>query len=78
MDIERTIDDIEQLEEMFEAPNIRPLSVSDIAEQESGADWRAVAGVAPAEVQRLSRRRSLSAPNGPKICCAPCTSKVRK
>ena len=31
MDIERTIDDIEQLEEMFEAPDIRPLSVSDIS-----------------------------------------------
>jgi hypothetical protein len=26
MDIERTIDDIEQLEEMFEAPDNRPLS----------------------------------------------------
>ena len=26
MDVERTIDDIEQLEEMFEAPDIRPLS----------------------------------------------------
>src|ERR1700728_4899763 len=24
------------------------------------------------------RRRSLSCPNGPKMCCAPCTSKVRK
>jgi hypothetical protein len=31
MDIERTIDDIEQLEEMFEAPDIRPLSASDIS-----------------------------------------------
>jgi hypothetical protein len=30
MDIERTIDDIEQLEEMFETPDIRPLSVSDL------------------------------------------------
>ena len=30
MDIERTIDDIEQLEEMFEAPDIRPLSPSDL------------------------------------------------
>jgi hypothetical protein len=26
------------------------------AEQESGADWRAVAGLAPVGVQRLSRR----------------------
>jgi hypothetical protein len=30
MDIEHTIDDIEQLEEMFEAPDIRPLSPSDL------------------------------------------------
>ena len=31
MDIERTIDDIEQLEEMFEAPDIRPLNTRDIS-----------------------------------------------
>lgn len=31
MDVERVIDDIEQLEEMFEAPDIRPLSASDIS-----------------------------------------------
>jgi hypothetical protein len=31
MDIERIIDDIEQLEEMFEGPDIRPLSASDVA-----------------------------------------------
>ena len=31
MDIERTIDDIEQLEEMFEAPDIRPLNANDLA-----------------------------------------------
>jgi hypothetical protein len=31
MDVERIIDDIEQLEEMFEAPDIRPLSASDIS-----------------------------------------------
>lgn len=30
MDIERIIGDIEQLEEMFEAPDIRPFSASDI------------------------------------------------
>ena len=30
MDVERIIDDIEQLQEMFEAPDIRPLTVSDI------------------------------------------------
>jgi hypothetical protein len=31
MDVEPIIDDIEQLEEMFEAPDIRPLSASDIS-----------------------------------------------
>ena len=31
MDVERIIDEIEQLEEMFEAPDIRPLSASDIS-----------------------------------------------
>ena len=31
MDVERIIDDIGQLEEMFEAPDIRPLRPSDLA-----------------------------------------------
>jgi hypothetical protein len=31
MDVERTINDIEQLQEMFEAPDSRPLSASDIS-----------------------------------------------
>jgi hypothetical protein len=31
MDVERIIDDIEQLQEMFEAPDIRPFSTSDIS-----------------------------------------------
>lgn len=31
MDAERIIDEIEQLEEMFEASDIRPLSASDIS-----------------------------------------------
>jgi hypothetical protein len=31
MEVERIIDDIEQLQEMFEAPDIRPLSASDIS-----------------------------------------------
>jgi len=31
MNVERIIDDIEQLQEMFEAPDTRPLSASDIA-----------------------------------------------
>jgi len=30
MDVERIIDEIGQLQEMFEAPDIRPLSASDI------------------------------------------------
>ena len=31
MDVERLIDDIEQIREMFEAPDIRPLSANDIS-----------------------------------------------
>jgi hypothetical protein len=31
MDVESIIDDIEQLQEMFEAPDIRPLSASAIS-----------------------------------------------
>lgn len=31
MDVERIIDDIQQLEEIFEAPDIRPLSASDVS-----------------------------------------------
>jgi len=31
MDVERVIDEIEQLEELFEAPDIRPLTASDIS-----------------------------------------------
>jgi hypothetical protein len=31
MDVERIIDDIQQLEEMFEALDIRPLNPSDLA-----------------------------------------------
>jgi hypothetical protein len=30
MDVERTIEEIEQLQEMFEAPDTRPLSSSDL------------------------------------------------
>ncbi len=46
MDVERIIDEIEQLEEMFEASDIRPLSASDIAaanrrhdEKLAGSPW---------------------------------------
>jgi hypothetical protein len=31
MDVERIIDEIQQLEEMFEAPDIRPFRASDIS-----------------------------------------------
>jgi hypothetical protein len=31
MDVERIIDEIEQLEEMFESPDIRPFSATDIS-----------------------------------------------
>jgi hypothetical protein len=36
MDVERIIDEIEQLQEMFEAPDIRPLSASDISAANRG------------------------------------------
>jgi hypothetical protein len=35
MDVERIIDEIQQLQEMFEAPDIRPLSASDISDANS-------------------------------------------
>jgi hypothetical protein len=31
MDVERVIDEIEQIEEMFEAPDSRPLNATDIS-----------------------------------------------
>ena len=31
MDVERIIEDVRQLEEMFEAPDIRPLTASDVS-----------------------------------------------
>jgi hypothetical protein len=40
MDVERIIDDIEQLQEMFEAPDIRPLSASDISAANRNHDQR--------------------------------------
>jgi hypothetical protein len=46
MDVERIIDQIEQLQEMFEAPDSRPLSASDLAaanrrhdEQQASSPW---------------------------------------
>jgi hypothetical protein len=46
MDVERIIDDIEQLQEMFEAPDNRPLSASDISAANRSA---AVAERSPAQ-----------------------------
>jgi hypothetical protein len=46
MDVERIINEIGQLQEMFEAPDIRPLSASDISaanrrhdEKQAGSPW---------------------------------------
>jgi len=46
MDVERIIDEIQQLQEMFEAPDIRPLSPADISaanrrhdEMLAGSPW---------------------------------------
>jgi hypothetical protein len=46
MDVERIIDEIEQLQEMFEAPDTRPLSASDLSaanrrhdEQQASSPW---------------------------------------
>lgn len=38
MDIERIIDEIEQLEQLFEAPDIRPLTPSDVSAANSRHD----------------------------------------
>jgi len=40
MDVERIINDIEQLQEMFEAPDIRPLNASDISAANRSHDAR--------------------------------------
>ena len=57
MDVERIIDEIEQLQEMFEAPDIRPLSASDI----SAANRRHDEMLAPSPWFRLWQRYG--------ICC---------
>jgi hypothetical protein len=46
MDVERIIDEIEQIQEMFEAPDIRPLSASDISLPIEGTMkcWRTARG----------------------------------
>ena len=59
MDVERIIDEIEQLQEMFEAPDIRPLSGSDI----SAANRRHDEMNAHSPWFRLSQRYG--------VCCRP-------
>ena len=59
MDIERVIDEIEQLEEMFEAPDTRPLSASDI----SAANRRHDETLADSPWFRLWQRYG--------VCCRP-------
>jgi len=45
MDVGRIIEDIEQLEEMFEAPDIRPLSASDVSAANQQSVVPAMAGL---------------------------------
>jgi len=59
MDVERIIDDIEQLQEMFEAPDIRPLTASDI----SAANRRHDEKLAQSPWFRIWQRYG--------ICCRP-------
>ena len=59
MDVERIIGDIEQLQEMFEAPDIRPLSASDI----SAANRRHDETLAHSPWFRLWQRYG--------VCCRP-------
>jgi hypothetical protein len=65
MDVERIIDDIEQLQEMFEAPDIRPLSASDIL----AANRRHDEMLAHSPWLRLSRHFG--------VCCRPETPVLR-
>lgn len=52
MDVERIIDDIEQLEEIFEAADIRPLSAIDIsaANRSTMKCWRIALGLSSGNV----------------------------
>jgi len=61
MDVERVIGDIEQLQEMFEAPDIRPLSASDISAANRGTIkcWRTVRGFASGNGMASAAARSL-------------------
>jgi hypothetical protein len=59
MDVERIIDEIQQLEEIFEAPDIRPLSENDI----SAANRRHDEGLAHSPWFRLWQDFG--------VCCRP-------
>jgi hypothetical protein len=65
MDVERIIDDIEQLQEMFEAPDIRPLSASDISAANRRHDEMLVQAPLPTGLRegqsRYTRHRRFSA-----------------
>jgi len=61
MDVERIIDDIQQLEEIFEAPDIRPLSENDI----SAANLRHHEKLAHSPWQRYG------------VCCRPEAPQLR-
>ena len=65
MDVERTIDEIEQLQEMFEAPDIRPLSASDLAAENRRHDEM----LAHSPWFRLWQRYG--------VCCRPDAPSVR-
>ena len=65
MDVERIIDEIEQLQEMFEAPDIRPFSASNI----SAANRRHDDMLAHSPWFRLWQRYG--------VCCRPEASELR-
>ncbi|MCU1316147.1 MAG: hypothetical protein JWN63_1469 [Candidatus Acidoferrum typicum] len=65
MDVERVIDEIEQLQEMFEAPDSRPFSASDI----SAANRRHDEALAHSPWFRLWRQYG--------VCCRPESPVIR-
>jgi hypothetical protein len=65
MGVERIIDEIEQLQEIFEAPDIRPLSPSDI----SAANRRHGEVLAHSPWFRIWQRYG--------VCCRPEPSELR-
>lgn len=65
MDVERIINEIEQLEEIFEAPDIRPLTASDI----SAANRRHDEALASSPWFRLWQHFG--------VCCRPESSELR-